>query len=287
MCVKAQWRKLFMKNLFQKSKSKTCFGIIVSSVFAMVLAVVVNSKTTFFGSAYAGNDYTVTFNRSNGGEGFPSSYGSGTNNSGRTYKGSQIAFTYSNAKSTSSKYCTLASGGYLYNSTVFTGLESVNVTFSGGSLSLYSSKTTTFSGTATSLTSGTGLSISANYNYFKLLANGETVIDSITVSYTCAARPETSTVTDTITASDLTATTTQYKTFSGVTKTSEAVYAGSSAKNSSNIQFKSNDSNTGIISTTSGGTISSVKITVGDGSNTINVYGSTTAYSNVSNLFNE
>jgi hypothetical protein len=93
-------------------------------------------------------------------------------------------------------------------------------------------------------------------------------------------------VTDEITASDLAATSNTYTDFSNVSKTSDAVYAGNSAKDSSeNIQMRSKNSNSGIVSTTSGGTISSIKITVGSGSNTIDVYGSNTAYTSAVDLY--
>lgn len=93
-------------------------------------------------------------------------------------------------------------------------------------------------------------------------------------------------VTDTLTASDFTATTTTYSDFSGVSKDSGAVYAGQSAKDSSgNIQLRSRNSNSGIVSTASGGTLKSVKITVGTGTGTIDVYGSNNAYSAASDLY--
>ena len=93
-------------------------------------------------------------------------------------------------------------------------------------------------------------------------------------------------VTDTLTASDLAATGTSYTGFSGVSKTSDAVYAGNSAKDGSgNIQMRSKNSNSGIVSTTSGGTVKSVKITVGSGTNTIDVYGSNSAYTSASDLY--
>lgn len=276
-----------MKNSFKTRRTKIYLGIITSAVFAVAIALFANFKPSLFRNASAANDYTITFNRDNGGAGFPSSYGSGTNSSGHTSKGNQISFTYNNAKSTSSKFCTLANGGYLYNSTAITGLESVEVGFSGGSLSLYSSKSTTFSGDAKSLTSGSALSIAANYDYFKLAATAETVIESITVYYTCSARPETSKVTDVITAADLTATTTQYSEFSGVTKSSDAVYAGKSALDgSTNIQLRSKQSDSGLVSTSTGGTLKSVTITVDHGTNTIDVYGSNSAYSAATNLYN-
>ena len=93
-------------------------------------------------------------------------------------------------------------------------------------------------------------------------------------------------VTDVLTAADLSATSTTYKDFSGVTKASSAVYAGNSAKDASNnIQLRSKNSS-GIVTTTSGGKVKSITITVASGSNTIDVYGSNTAYTSASDLYN-
>lgn len=109
---------------------------------------------------------------------------------------------------------------------------------------------------------------------------------TLTVSVSRKAYETAGSVSDVITASDLTATTTSYTDFSNVAKTSSARYAGQSAKDASgNIQLRSKNSNSGIVSTTSGGKISSVKITVGSGSNTIDVYGKNTAYSGASDLY--
>lgn len=96
---------------------------------------------------------------------------------------------------------------------------------------------------------------------------------------------------DVLTASMLAATTTSYTDFSNVSYSgdnhSNAVYAGQSAKsNSGGIQLRSKNSNSGIVSTTSGGKVKSIKITVESGSNTIDVYGKTTAYESASNLYN-
>ena len=96
----------------------------------------------------------------------------------------------------------------------------------------------------------------------------------------------TTTKTDVLTAADLKATNTTYTDFSGVQKSSSAVYAGNSAKDSNgNIQMRSNNSNSGIVSTTSGGKLKSIKITVGSGDKTIDVYGSNTAYTDARNLY--
>ena len=93
-------------------------------------------------------------------------------------------------------------------------------------------------------------------------------------------------VSDVLTADDFAATNTTYTDFSGVTKDSGAIYAGQSAKNSEGaIQLRSKNSNSGIVSTTSGGKVKSITIEVASGTNTIDVYGSNTAYTSASDLY--
>ena len=94
-------------------------------------------------------------------------------------------------------------------------------------------------------------------------------------------------VTDTLTCDDFAATSTTYTAFSGVEKDSGAVYAGKSAcDNGVNIQLRSKSSDSGIVTTVSGGIISSVTIVVAHGTNRINVYGKNSAYSSVGDLYN-
>ena len=93
------------------------------------------------------------------------------------------------------------------------------------------------------------------------------------------------TKTDVMTADDLPATGNTYTDFSDVKLTSDAVYAGNSAYNNGNIQLRSKN-NSGIVTTTSGGKILTVKITVASGTNTIDVYGSNTAYTSAADLYN-
>ena len=95
--------------------------------------------------------------------------------------------------------------------------------------------------------------------------------------------------TDVLTASLFQATSTTYTDFTGVSVSngSSAVYAGNNAKTTSGgIQLRSKNSNSGIVSTTSGGNrVKSVSITVESGSNTLDIYGSNTAYSSASDLY--
>ena len=82
---------------------------------------------------------------------------------------------------------------------------------------------------------------------------------------------------------------TTYDSFKGKTATSDAVYAGNCAGSNGTIQLRSNNSNSGIVTTTSGGTVKKVTVewnsSTADG-RTLNVYGKNTAYESASDLYN-
>ena len=108
----------------------------------------------------------------------------------------------------------------------------------------------------------------------------------VTITITQNGTGSSSTITDELTAYLFTATSTTYTDFSNVAATSSARYAGNSAKTSSGgIQLRSKNSNSGIVSTTSGGRVKSVTITVESGSNTIDVYGNNKAYTDATDLY--
>ena len=94
-------------------------------------------------------------------------------------------------------------------------------------------------------------------------------------------------VDDVLTSSDFTATANEYKDFSGVSKESGAVYAGQSAKstNGGGIQLRSKNSNSGIVTTKSGGKVKSVTIEVENGTNKLDIYGKNTPYTAASDLY--
>lgn len=96
------------------------------------------------------------------------------------------------------------------------------------------------------------------------------------------------TVTDELTQTTTGITGTNYTEWSGKTVITDAVYAGQSAGSNSSIQLRSNNSNSGIITTASGG--KAKKVTVEWNSNTtsgrtINIYGKNSAYSAASDLY--
>ena len=78
----------------------------------------------------------------------------------------------------------------------------------------------------------------------------------------------------------------EYKDFSSVKALSNAVYAGNSAKTSNGgIQLRSKNSNSGIVTTQSGGVVKSLTFTIASGSKTIDIYGKNEAYSSASDLY--
>lgn len=72
------------------------------------------------------------------------------------------------------------------------------------------------------------------------------------------------------------------------TVTSTAVYAGNSAGDNDSIQLRSNNSNSGIVTTTSGGKVKKVVVTWNSNTvagRTLNIYGKNTAYSAATDLY--
>ena len=83
---------------------------------------------------------------------------------------------------------------------------------------------------------------------------------------------------------------TTYTSWSGKTSVSSAVYAGQSAGGNESIQLRSNNSNSGIITTASGGFVKSVSVIWNSNTSsgrTLNVYGSKSAYSAPTDLYND
>ena len=96
-------------------------------------------------------------------------------------------------------------------------------------------------------------------------------------------------VTDELTQSWTGVSSTSYSSWTGKTLTSGAVYAGQSAGGYSSIQLRSNSSNSGVVTTTSGGKVKKITVTwnsnTSDG-RTLNVYGKNSAYSAATDLYN-
>ncbi len=95
--------------------------------------------------------------------------------------------------------------------------------------------------------------------------------------------------TDTLTRATTGVTGTNYTSWSGKTAgDSGAVYAGQSAGDKTSIQLRSNNSNSGVITTASGGNVRKISVVwhadTADG-RTLDIYGKNTAYTNATNLY--
>ncbi len=96
-------------------------------------------------------------------------------------------------------------------------------------------------------------------------------------------------VTDELTVSNTQASNQTYTEFSNTKLSSDAVYAGKNAKDNDAIQLRSKDSDSGIITTTSGGKVTKISVTWNTSTQsgrTLNIYGKNSAYSKVSDLYN-
>lgn len=98
-----------------------------------------------------------------------------------------------------------------------------------------------------------------------------------------------STVTDVITSDKLEATTTGYVNFSNKSFTSTAVYAGNSAVSTSgHIQLRSSNSNSGVVTTATGGKVKKITIVWSNDNSqdrTLDIYGKNTPYESAENLY--
>ena len=96
-------------------------------------------------------------------------------------------------------------------------------------------------------------------------------------------------VTDELTLSTTGVSGTTYSEWSDESVTSNAVYAGQSAGDNNAIQLRSNNSNSGIITTTSGGKLKKVSVVWNSNTasgRTLDIYGKSTAYEAAADLYN-
>ncbi len=93
----------------------------------------------------------------------------------------------------------------------------------------------------------------------------------------------------TLTTTGISGGTTDYSSWSGKTANSNAIYAGNSSGASSCISIRSNNSNSGIVTTASGGKVKSIKIEFNKSCTAdrkVDIYGKNTAYTQATDLYN-
>ena len=106
---------------------------------------------------------------------------------------------------------------------------------------------------------------------------------------TQAGKPAAGTVVDVLTRATSGVTGTSYTAWSGKTSNSKAVYAGQSAGGNDAIQLRTTNSNSGIVTTASGGKVKKIKVTWHSSTSsdrTLDIYGKNTAYTAATDLYN-
>lgn len=100
--------------------------------------------------------------------------------------------------------------------------------------------------------------------------------------------PNQTTITDVITLATTGVSGTSYSAWTGKTSLSDAVYAGNSAGGNNAIQLRSSNSNSGIVTTASGGYAKQITLTWNTNTaetRTVEIYGKNTAYTSASDLY--
>ena len=138
----------------------------------------------------------------------------------------------------------------------------------------------------------TSLTIYANYTATPLIDPADTISTLPTkakLSYNYTKKYQVETYEDELTNTTTGVSGTSYTEWSGKSANSSAVYAGQSAGEKGTIQLRSKNSNSGIITTTSGGLAKKITVewnSTTTSGRTIDIYGKTTAYSSASDLYN-
>lgn len=113
---------------------------------------------------------------------------------------------------------------------------------------------------------------------------------TVKTTYQITINELTAGVTDVLTRAVTGITNTSYSGWSGKTLTSSAVYAGQSAGGNNAIQLRSSNSNSGIVTTKSGGYVKKMVVTWNSNTaegRTLNVYGKNSAYSEATDLYDD
>ena len=135
---------------------------------------------------------------------------------------------------------------------------------------------------------GTSVEITETTTVYAKVVKDELSSEVVSATYTKNEPVAEGEVVDKLTRALTGITSTSYSDWSGKTVTSDAVYAGQSAGGNSSIQLRSDKSNSGIVTTQSGGKVK--KVVVEWNSNTtngrtLNVYGKNSAYTAATDLY--
>ena len=185
-----------------KRRTILSFAIVATSIAAVALStILVSSKQIANLKAKADPAiYSLTLNSSNASSSLTTSYQRSVTTTVQTTYGNEMTLNLTNAKSFDGGYAKLGNYGTIYcvtnDAKHISGLSSVRVTYSGGSLKLKSSGVQSADGasyvtTNASLVSGTTYDLPNPANSFVLEAGeGEVSIEEIKLNYSCQTANE-------------------------------------------------------------------------------------------------
>lgn len=171
------------------------------------------------------------------------------------------------------------------------------ITVSWGAIANAKNYTVTFNGTGEQTIEDTTITFEGEWDTsyeIKVVANPEDdakyIQSSATITVTIGSDPSSTSIVDILNRALTGVTGTSYTEWSGKTVSSTAVYAGQSAGGNESIQLRSNNSNSGIVTTASGGKVTKVVVAWNSNTSTgrtLNIYGKNSAYDDATDLYNE
>ena len=179
-------------------KLKLSFAFVVPiALSAITLSVVMAASKNIHSAKADPTSYELTLNSSNAASGLTSSFQRRVESTVTTPRGSALTFVYTTAKALDGGLVQLGNYGTVHCITGddqhISGLTSVKVTYSGGSLTLKSSSVDTNDGSSyvtdvNAVTSGTAVNLANGANSFVLeAAEAYVSIEEIKLTYSCAA----------------------------------------------------------------------------------------------------
>lgn len=177
-------------------KLKIAFAVVPIAISAITLSVAMTSGNKITNLQAADSNYQLTLNSTNSLSGLTSSYQRTVSGIVTTNLGNEITVTITNGKTLSNGFVQLGNFGAVYcitsDSKHVSGLTSIYVDYSGGSLKLKSSSVDTTDGSSyitetSTIVTRTTKTLSTPANSFVLEAQDEEVsISSIRLNYSCS-----------------------------------------------------------------------------------------------------
>lgn len=165
-----------MKN----KKAKLAFVTFATTVFFVGITMLSNFKFSAYSKTSGQENITTTLNSSHA----PTESSSFVDTVEKEYPSLYSTFVYKKVKAASNKLCELDVGGTIEKVEASKQLTSINITYSGARLVVYTKYNNDLNYT-TYITVNSGVTTSIGGNYFKIYSTTGSVITSIILNYNC------------------------------------------------------------------------------------------------------